>query len=329
VKYLAGDQAQLSFYSEDNLGNKEALQTIGGKASDVETENIKPDQNVIFEFYVDKDPPVAALETNSDIYQGNYIYISPRTKFTLTAEDKKAGVEKIEYSINSTSIDILYKNPFSIEKKGLHYLRFKATDYVGNTSTPLVKTYYCDPDAPKSTINIGNPKFLSRDTLFISSKTPISITAKDEGSGLAIIKYTVNNSEPIEYSKSFKLDQNGFAEVQYQAEDKVNNREELNTQKFYVDNELPIIHHHFSVESIGSKVVRDENYTIYPTNVMLYIAVTDKHSGGDKIEYCINGGSLQTDNPVKSLKPGNYLINVSAYDVLGNKSLKEIKFSVE
>ena len=62
---------------------------------------------------------------------------------------------------------------------------------------------------------------------------------------------------------------------------------------------------------------------------MLYIAATDKHSGGEKIEYTVNGGLLQTENPIKSFKPGNYLVDVNAYDVLGNKNTQEIKFSVE
>ena len=91
----------------------------------------------------------------------------------------------------------------------------------------------------------------------------------------------------------------------------------------------PAIHHHFSVEPIGEKVVRDEDYTIYPAHAMLYIAATDVHAGTRGIEYTINGGAIMTSNPLRNLSPGNYLIEVAAYDVLGNKHAEEIKFSIE
>ena len=329
AKLLAGNQASITFYAVDNLGNKETMQTIGSKESGTDGEENSTSQNVVFEFYIDKDPPTVDLEVNSDLYNGKYTYISPRAKFTLKADDDKAGVDKIEYNINSSLINTVYKAPFSIENKGLQYLRFRATDYVGNTSTPVVKAYYCDPDPPKSTLTIGNPKFLSRDTIFVSAKTPFSLSGNDDGAGVVSMKYSIDNSELTDYSKSFHLDKNGSVVITYWAEDKVNNREELNRQELYVDNDIPVIHHHFSVESIGNKIVRDENYVIYPANVMLYIAATDKHSGGEKIEYTVNGGLLQTENPIKSFKPGNYLVDVNAYDVLGNKNTQKIKFSVE
>ncbi len=329
VSLLSDDQSSITFYSEDNLGNKENYQTIGGKNSEVTVEEGQPEQNIIFEFYIDKDPPEVSLEVNSDIFKGNYTYISPRTLFTIKAEDEKAGVEKIQYSINSRIIDTEYKEPFVIENKGLQYVRIRAVDYVGNNSTPVLNTYYCDPNTPKTSLLIGSPKFLSRDTLFVSSKTPFTITSKDEGAGIAAVYYSVNDATPIEYEKVFTLDISGPTVLNYYATDKVNNKEEKKATEVFVDNELPAIHYHFSVESIGNKIVRDENYTIYPTNVMLYIAVTDKHSGGEKIEYTINDGTLQTTNPIKSLTPGNYLIEVSAYDMLENKNTQEIKFAVE
>jgi len=329
VKLLSNDQATISFYSEDNLDNKEAVQTIGGRDSSLKVEGDPSGQNVVFEFYVDKDPPDVSLEVNSDIYKGNYSYISPRSSFSIIAEDAKSGVDKIQYSINTSRIETEYKTPFTIENKGLQYIRIEAVDYVGNSSAPVLKTFYCDPDPPKSILTIGSPKFLSRDTLFVSTKTPFSITSKDEGAGVASIKYSINNSIEIEYNNSFNLEKKGVSVLKYQATDRVNNPEEQNVTEVFVDIESPVVHYHYSVESIGNKIVRDENYTIYPINVMLYIAATDKYSGGEKIEYSINGGSPQTINPVKSLQPGNYLIEVSAYDVLGNKSIKEIKFSVE
>jgi len=329
VNVLSGEQATISFYAEDNLGNKEDVQTIGGKDNSVVVEGATTEQHVVFEFYIDRDPPEVSLEVNSELYKGNYAYVSPRTQFTIHAKDEKAGVDKIQYSINTNLYDTEYKEPFTLKNKGLHYIRIRASDYVGNVSTPVLNTFYCDPDPPQTALIIGPPKFLSHDTLFVSVKTSFAITGKDEGSGVGSIQYSINNTAPIEYTKGFNLEQSGYTVLNYSASDRVNNCARQNIAKVFVDNESPVIHYHFSVESIGTKLVRDENYTIFPTNVMLYLAATDQNAGGEKIEYSINESTLQTINPVQSLKSGNYFIEVNAYDVLGNKSTQEIKFAVE
>jgi hypothetical protein len=91
----------------------------------------------------------------------------------------------------------------------------------------------------------------------------------------------------------------------------------------------PEIHYHYSIPPIGSKTIREEEYEIYPTNTLLYLAATDKESGGEIVEYSINGKPVVSEIPIQNLVPGNYIIKVIAYDVLKNKSEKEIKFSIE
>lgn len=48
-----------------------------------------------------------------------------------------------------------------------------------------------------------------------------------------------------------------------------------------------------------------------------------------KIEYRLNDGKVLSANPLKGLPPGNYQLEVKAFDVLGNKSVKKIKFAIE
>lgn len=319
----------ISFYSEDRLGNKEKVQTIGGSESIGTGDGNAVAEGVVFEFYVDNKAPEVKLDVNPDVYTSKYNYISSRSLFTIKAEDDKSGVDKIYYSINKSSIENDYKSPFTIEKKGLQYIRVKAVDYVGNNSSPITKIFYCDTDAPKSNLVVGKPKFRSHDTLFVTGNTLFTITGSDAESGLGSINYSINGSPDIKYTGGFKLEKEGFASIVHSAQDNVANSEEAKNTKVFVDNTAPVIHYHFSVEAIGSKIVREENTDIYPPHVMIYIAATDKSSGGERIEYSVNGGAVQTVNPVKSFVPGSYIINVYAYDVLGNISKEKIRFSVE
>ena len=125
------------------------------------------------------------------------------------------------------------------------------------------------------------------------------------------------------------IEKDGFHSLEYYAVDNVNNTESLRKHTFIVDNIAPQIIFNFSVKAIGEKTVRGETYQIYPSNAMLYIAATDNATGGEYIEYKINGKSVPSIIPIKGLVPGNYEIEINAFDVLKNKSTEMLRFSIE
>jgi hypothetical protein len=330
VSVFVNDESSISYYSEDNLGNKETARTIGGKQNSIQVEGKESaTDQMIFEFYIDREPPQVSIEADKDLFKGKINYVSTRTLFKVTAEDEKSGVDKLQYSINNPLVEGEYKEPFSLEKEGLQYIRVKSTDFVGNISPMLTRSYYCDMIAPVSRLSIGSPKFLSRDTMFVTIATPFTLSAVDDQSGLSSIQYAIGKTDQLPYSKPFHLENPGLNTVSFSSADNVNNKETLKTQTVFVDNLPPAIIYNFSIDPIGKKNVRDEVYTIYPTNVMLYIASTDASSGSEKIEYRVNEGALLSENPVKGFVPGNYIVHVNAYDVLGNKSTQDIKFAIE
>ena len=318
-----------TFYAEDNLGNKEHPQTIGGKENEGTEETMSQGKHVVFEFYVDDKPPVVDVSIEGDSSKGKYTYVSERTKFNVKANDDKSGVDKIFYSWNSNNIDGEYKQPVQLSSEGIHYLRVKAVDYVGNVSPVLTRVVLCDANPPVTKVAVNGPTFSSRDTLFISSETTIRLSADDDHSGTANIYYAEDNESPKIYEKELSLTKSGFHTVSYFSEDRVGNKGKPEEFKTFVDNLPPTIYYHFSVDPIGTKSVRDEAYTIYPTNVMLYIASTDANSGSKRLVYTINGGPTLSENPIKGLAAGNYEIEVKAYDVLGNESSEKIKFAIE
>ena len=109
----------------------------------------------------------------------------------------------------------------------------------------------------------------------------------------------------------------------------MNNQEELQSLVFVVDREGPSIHHHFSVEPIGEKTIREENYVIYPSNTKIYIGATDDVAGEESLKYSVNGSKVSEKIPLSGLQPGNYTIDIEAADALENKTTKTIRFSIE
>ena len=57
-----------------------------------------------------------------------------------------------------------------------------------------------------------------------------------------------------------------------------------------------------------SKKVRDESFIIYPKEVKVYLAATDKHVGTETIFYSISGGEEKTyTRPIQYFRQGQTL----------------------
>lgn len=323
VKWLGGSEGKITFWAVDHLNNKEEKKVIGGK------DNTEQSNGNMYEFYVDKDAPTVDIEFDGQFSKGKYTYVSLETKLKVNANDDKSGVDKVNYSINKKSVDEKYDDFIQFADDGVAYIRVNATDFVGNTSPTVVQTVYIDSKAPKTNATVYSPKHRVKDTLFISKNSKISLSSSDNASGVAKKYYTCNGNEEILYVKPFFVKSDGLTTLKYWSLDNVGNKEEVKTIQVYVDNNAPEIFHHYSSTAIGSKTIREEEYTIYPPDVKLYVAATDKESGGEKITYKINNGPVKSLNPISGFNPGNYTIEITAYDVLGNASKAEVKFAIE
>jgi hypothetical protein len=329
VSVLGSESGNISFYSVDNTGNQENKKVIGSFPLNTGTGESAEDHEVVFEFYIDNKPPEVTLNFEGIKYQDKYLYISPGTKIKLTATDDKSGVNKIRYSINSSLMLKDYNEPFNINDGGLQSVYFTAIDYVGNYTPMNTQKVFVDINAPNTSFSLSGLSFFNRDTLYITPETKILIDNHDAESGIKNVYYKISNEETKEYSSPFLIDKEGFHNISYYGIDNVNNEEEHNIKGVFIDVTPPVIHYQFNVAPIGSKVIRDEEYTVYPTNTIIYLGSTDYASGGKKIEYIINNSPIKTELPIRNFKPGNYLIDIFAYDELDNRQVSKLKFSIE
>lgn len=318
-------ETRITYYAVDNVGNKEAPKVIS-------TSTEKPaekEEASTFSFYIDKESPNVSFEIVGDQFKGKSLFISERSKFQINATDEKSGVEKVTYSQNNPLPTHVYSEPFSIQGEGMQSVSYAASDYVGNIALAKTQQVFVDKTNPKSALSFSGKQFYNRDTLFITKETKLVINSAELGSGVQKITFSLDGSAKQDYLQPVNIGTDGFHVFEYRAIDNVNNSEEVKSKSFIVDNIAPEIHYNFSVKAIGEKSVRDENYTIYPSNVMLYIAATDNASGVERIEYKINGKPVQSVIPVKGFVPGNYDIEISAFDVLKNKTTQTVRFSIE
>jgi hypothetical protein len=315
--YLPDGDHTLTYYSIDNVNNRESESTI--------------------KFYLDKSSPIMSADILGDRFiVGDKIYFSGRTKLKLTAVDNKSGIKQVKYSIDNQEFQN-YEDPFYLpSKSGLHTIRYYAVDNMGNEGVGNdevgkmdeyrhnVGVVYVDLTGPALTHQFLGPRFQKGDTTFVNSTTRINLLANDPESGLQKITYSLNGEvSETTYNQPFSVNKEGFVKIDYFGYDNVNNRN-VKDISFVVDNQGPKITATFS----NAPIEAIDNEEVFPSYVTLFLATTDLQTGSNDIRYAINQGKEQPYiGAIRGFdRNKNYTIRITATDLLGNVSVKEIKF---
>jgi hypothetical protein len=306
----------LNYYAVDLTGNREEDKT--------------------FAFTIDKTPPVMVQEmVGKSFISGGKEYASGKTQVKLTTFDNKAGVKEVFYSINNAAF-VRYEKPFyPADVKGDLNLKAYALDNVGNRSESMgqgesLTIPYYDLSGPTISHAFTGPTFIMRDTVFVSTKTGITLKAIDSESGINRIEYTVNASETKPYNTPFSLEKEGLQVIEATAFDNVEN---TGQSGFVVklDRTGPEISAWFGIWPIGSRTIDGKVLDIFPLHAVIFLSCTDALTGFDAMFYSLNGAAEKRyAAPIGNfISAGIYTLKVRALDKLGNESLKEISFVIE
>jgi hypothetical protein len=304
-QYLADGNHTLFYHSVDKVNNSEEEKS--------------------FTFYLDKTAPIMSADILGDKFLvGEKVYFSGRTKLKLTAVDNKSGIKDLMYSINGGPYE-KYSDPFYLPgKTGFHTVKYYANDNTSNTSKDnfehTVGLIYVDLTGPALAQRFEGTTFMKADSLYTSPQNKLILSANDPEAGLHHIAYKIDGQgEETKYTAPIAITQPGKHTIDYFGYDNVNNR---NSKKFsiIVDDQGPAIFSQFSVAAIS------ENK--YPSNVSIFLAATDQQIGTQRVLYSINDGkeTLYAAPLSGFQKDKQYLVKVTATDLLGNKTTKEIKF---
>ena len=288
----------------------------------------------IEEIFLDKTAPVSNLKVMGDKFEGNYIFVSERTEFNIVATDNKAGVKEIYFSTPSIQ-EKIFVDVFKLTGPlGLKDINFYAIDRVDNSEEVKSESFFLDNKAPNTSISFGDPSFFTRDTLFISEQSKISLLAKDDDSGPKTSYYMVNDGDTTTYDEPFSLSNEGYKRIEFFSIDNVNNTESPKNGSAYVDNVPPEIFINFGLEQIGT----EGGLAVYPNYVRMFLGATDDKTGTKEILYSINGSDYKAYSSPKTIdlsergafsSSKKYDVKVIARDMVGNETNKTLSFLVK
>lgn len=311
----------IRYFGYDNVNNRESDQLI--------------------EFYLDRTVPEVEATIVGDQYQNRgRVFISTRTKVKLEAEDNKAGVKTIKYSVDGSEPETYYE-PFALDKtKGNHIVTYFAIDKVNNRYDGKLEeanmsrsSLDIDMEAPEIKYEFKGKQHFSRDTAFVTSNSEIALAADDAESGVKDLGYKINGGTGQSYTGPIKLEKEGFYTIDFYGTDQVNNR---NTKSFFfvVDNTGPNIEHILSMDPIGQIILDEKDskpVNVYSKGVKLFLGATDSTVDTDKVFYTLNGSAeIEYTRPIAINTRGMVTYSVRAIDKLGNSTtMDEVEIFVK
>ncbi|MGH3762478.1 OmpL47-type beta-barrel domain-containing protein [Actinophytocola sp.] len=263
-------------------------------------------------------PTVTAEVTGEQDADGNYVGSATAT---LTATDDSSGVDSVEYSLDGGAW-ATYSEPVVVNTVGDHVLKYRATDVAGNTSPEGMVDFTVvaggGEDTTPPTVSAEVTGEQDADGNYVGSAT-VTVTATDEGSGVASVEYEVDDTGFQPYTEPVTVSTPGDHAVQYRATDAAGNVSETGSVPFRVvegggeDTTPPTVTAEVSGEQDG-----DGNYVDTAT---VTLSATDSGSGVASVEYSLDGAAfVPYTEPVVVNEPGPHMLHYRATDVAGNVS---------
>lgn len=309
VNKLDDGEHSLTYFAVDRVGNEE--------------------EPKVYKFYLDRIPPEVSHTIEGDQYQAKQLYVSGRSRISMTATDNRAGVLAIRYRLNKGK-NRNYAEPFGLPKKGVNYnVAYHAVDKVQNTSKTTAFNVVLDIHPPAWKLKFEGEHYFSRKTHWVNSSTKIGAVVKDKLSGVKSYSYVLDQDNKLPTTEPFTIEKEGEHVLRILAMDNVNNETPERNTVIFVDMTPPEIFVHFSVKSIDGNVTTEEASGSFPRKSKLYLAATDIHAGVRKIDYKLDDGKTQLyRGPLRLTKTGNRTITVTSVDNVGNASSKTTSFTV-
>lgn len=305
---LTEGEHTISFFAEDNVGNTEQPKSV--------------------EFYLDKSSvDIQPSITGNHYVRDDLMYLARTAEIQLSAEDNKAGIDRIEYRIDDSD-PRQYEGPISFAQlAGSHTLIYYGTDIIGNTSAEHRMELFIDDEPTSSSHAFGEPQFSPGDQLYIHPTTSFSIYANDDQSGVHLIYYSVNSGSYHRYTEPVTFSRPGPKSVRYYAVDRVGNRGQTRTAECIVDDAPPQISVSYSTKP---KTDPDTRRLLLPPEASVVLRANEGETDIRRFVYTINKGDpIIYRHPIQlPTEAQDLTLDIYAVDQLGNSNSELNKITI-
>ncbi|MGQ9583450.1 MAG: OmpL47-type beta-barrel domain-containing protein, partial [Thermoplasmatota archaeon] len=297
--FTAQEKHEYLFYvrARDNAGNFEA----------------EPPQSMWTSTKVDLTPPETSVRFGTPNYGKSPTYIKPSTLINLTFKDGYVGVNHTYYLIDSRPQEE-YTGSITEALGGSRNMSYWSVDRAGNSETPKKVWFFVDTDAPVTTLVLEGPNSTKDATIFITSKTKLSLVARDSGVGVNYSEYTFQMGAMNPYEGPITIKKAGSYTLRYRSIDLLYTEEAEHAQKLVVDNDPPVTSATGPFEPQNSDVYIELKAADFVSGLAATLYRVDPSGGPDE--------GWQTGTHVKISAENNdgaHIIEYYSVDLVGNR----------
>jgi len=262
--------------------------------------------------------------------------ITPMTLIMFDAVDDGCGVANIYYRIDDGDW-VTYVAPFVVSEEGEYGVYYYATDLMGNAGGLVYKSIQVGGGEPVTTCQLSPGEPTGENGWYIGPVT-VTLTAYDEVSGVDYTMYRVDKGTWQIYTEPFVFDVDGVHSIRFYSVDKVGNIEDIGEEQISLDiygpqitvskptsylyifdraimpllGGKPVVFGRLTVEAVVEDIA-----TSGVESTELYVDDILKGTFSENVEYTIDETLF-----------GSHVIRIVAYDVAGNKTVKEIRATI-
>lgn len=276
--------------------------------------NAKGGETVAFAVNVDGIAPVSALAlAGAPRHAAAKVYFGKNLTIFATAKDEMSGLEGVYLSINQAPFTKL-SSPLALTDEKEYQVQYFAVDKVGNAEQLKSASFSVDLTPPASNHEVNGSHLESK---ILSPHAFISITGRDEASGVKKTEYYFDGQKPAHYNTRISLAglTDGEHTLTYYSTDHVGNIESPRQFTFYLDSKGPQV-----TSSFDANFAISEGRSYASKGTLVSLEATDNKSGVKQLFYSVNGSAEQAYTAPFALpaKQGSYSIRYRAIDQLGN-----------
>jgi len=220
IKFTSGGPHLITYRSVDGVGNKE--------------------QDKVFKIIIDDAPPSVFVIPSGKLFSNTTKKWAPPTyTYELKAKDKLSGMKKIQYSLDGGELQD-YAAAIQVGTTGVHKIKFRAEDNVGNISAEETFVWNVDANKPKVKIKTS-PKQIQQieGKAITNSKTLFIIKSKDKHSGIGQVLFQIDGGAWTQYTSPISFPKEKEYILNVKAVDNVGNTSGEVNKQFQIDNDPP------------------------------------------------------------------------------------------
>ncbi len=223
IYFLQEGPHTLSYYSVDNVGNKEELKTI----------NI---------YTVSSPPRTMATTVGKMVNTGGINYAKQDFQLKLDAKDNVVGLERIDVKIDQGAEFKSYLEPLQFKTLGFHTVSYRAVDRAGNLEPTRTFSLNIYEAAPETGISTAQPLVNRGGITYSPSPNVITFNVSNSPVGVQQTLLSINDGAFTPYQGPVTLtNDHKTYKLSYKSLDKLGNEETAKTVVFHMMGTAPVL----------------------------------------------------------------------------------------